>query len=525
MQLEHRPIALIILDGWGYSENTSYNAIDNAHKPNWDKYWAGYPHTLISASGLDVGLPAKQMGNSEVGHMNIGSGRVVDQEFTRINRALEDGSFFNNEHLTSAFKEAATANKAVHLLGLLSDGGVHSHEDHIFALMDLADQYGVGKIYLHAFLDGRDTPQKSATESIFRAQVKIRELGKGAFASIIGRHYAMDRNQHWDRTQAAYDLISQGKGLYQAPDAFVGLEMAYARGETDEFVSATTTTHSTHSDHQEPIRVEAGDVMVFANYRSDRARQLARAFTKENFVSFERQHVPELGSFISLTEYKSNYEFPVAFPTASLHNVFGQYIAAQGLRQLRIAETEKYAHITFFFNAGEEHVFDGEDRILVPSPHVKTYVEQPEMSAHEVTERFVEAIESDKYDAIICNFANTDMVGHTGDYDAAIKAVETIDECLSKIINTLQKNGGEAIITADHGNAEQMRVYTGEKKIAEPHTAHTSNLVPFLYIGRPAETMPGAGSLSDISPTMLHLMGLKQPEEMTGHILLKLSNE
>lgn len=521
MPIKHRPLALLILDGWGYTDNTTYNAIHNANKPNWDHYWDNYPHTLINASGLDVGLPSGQMGNSEVGHMNIGSGRVVDQEFTRINRALEDGSFFANDQLNDAFKTAASTDNAVHLLGLLSDGGVHSHEEHVFALLELAAQCGVEKIYIHGFLDGRDTPPKCATESIYRTQVKIRELGKGQIVSLIGRHFAMDRNKHWERTQEAYDLISLGKAKYEAPDAFVGLELAYARGETDEFVHSTAIV----SKHQPRVTVNNGDVMVFANYRADRARQLARAFTKDGFSSFTRTHVPKLERFISLTEYKSNYEFPVAFPAAKLNNVFGEYISNLGLKQLRISETEKYAHITFFFNGGEEHVFEGEDRILVPSPHVKMYNEKPEMSAVEVTEKLVEAIESDKYDVIICNFANTDMVGHTGDYDAAIKAVETVDQCLGKIISSIQQHGGEAIVTADHGNAEQMRVYTSEKVKAEPHTAHTTNLVPFLYIGRPAEIMPGEGSLSDISPTLLHFMGLEPPEEMTGRILLQLQHD
>ncbi len=525
MQLERRPIVLIILDGWGYSESTYYNAIHSAHKPVWDKLWDQYPHSLISASGLDVGLPVDQMGNSEVGHMNIGSGRIVDQEFTRINHAIENGSFFENEPLSEAFTEAAGKQRAVHLLGLLSDGGVHSHLDHIFALMDLADQCGVEKIYLHAFLDGRDTPQKSAIEYIYQAQVKMRELGKGEFASIMGRHFAMDRNKRWERTRLAYDLISQGKGQYLINDAFVGVEMAYARGETDEFVSPTTIVNR---KRKQAVRVEDGDVMVFANYRSDRARQLARAFTKDNFKSFERKHIPRLNAFISLTEYKSNYEFPVAFPAEKLENVFGNYIADLGLKQLRIAETEKYAHVTFFFNGGEERVFEGEDRILVPSPHVKMYSEQPEMSAPEVSERLVEAINSDKYDAIICNFANTDMVGHSGDYDAALKAVETVDSCLGDIISATKSKGGELLITADHGNAEQMRTFTTEQKTkGEPYTAHTNNLVPLIYIGRPAEFghRNAVGVLSDICPTLLHLMDLDQPEEMTGHNLLKLIDE
>ncbi len=521
MQLKHRPYLLIIMDGWGYTDITVYNAIHSAHKPNWDRLWARYPHQLISASGIDVGLPTAQMGNSEVGHMNIGSGRVVDQEITRISEAIEDGSFFRNETLTEAFGLAANSGKAVHILGLLSDGGVHSHEDHIFALLEMAAQNGVENIYLHAFLDGRDKPPMSATESIARAQVKLREIGKGSIVSLIGRHYAMDRNSHWDRTQLAYNLICDGKADYVAPDPFVALDMAYARGETDEFVSPV----SIHRQEQAPVHVEDGDVVVFANYRADRARQLARAFTKKNFRSFPRDHFPKLGTFTSLTEYKSNYEFPVAFRPAHLKNVLGEYVSVQGLRQLRIAETEKYAHVTFFFNGGEERVFPGEDRILVPSPHVRTYNEKPEMSAYEITNKLIEAIDSGRYDLIVCNFANTDMVGHTGDFQAAISAVEAVDDCLGRIVEAMQKAGGETLITADHGNAEQMRAYTTEKIKAQSHTAHTSNLVPLLYIGRPAELVPREGALCDISPTLLYLMGLPQPDEMTGQPLLKLTDE
>ena len=525
MSLKQRPVVLLILDGWGYSESTYYNAIHAADKPVWEEYWNNYPHTLISASGLDVGLPAEQMGNSEVGHMNIGSGRVVDQEFTRINRAIQDGSFFDNEHLKPAFIKAQENNKAVHILGLLSDGGVHSHEDHIFALMELAQACGVEKLYLHAFLDGRDTPQKSATEYVFQAQMKMREMGIGEFASLIGRHYAMDRNEHWDRTKLAYDLIVEGKAEHQIGDPFIAVEQAYARGETDEFVTATSITRR---GREQAVKMQAGDVVVFANYRADRARQLARAMTKKEFKSFERNYFPELDKFISLTEYKASYDFPVAFPAGTLHNVFGAWIAEHGLRQLRIAETEKYAHVTFFFNGGEEHVFEGEDRILIPSPHVKMYSEQPEMSAPEVAAELVNAIEADKYDVIICNFANTDMVGHTGDYDAAIKAVETIDQCLGEIIKATRARGGELIITADHGNAEQMREFTTEQKTkGAPHTAHTNNLVPLLYIGRPAEISHtiDVGSLSDISPTLLDIMDMPVPDEMTGSSLFIIDKE
>ncbi len=523
MPITNRPLVLLILDGWGYAENTEYNAIHSASKPNWERIWEQCPRTLIRASGIDVGLPDQQMGNSEVGHMSIGSGRVVDQEFTRIMRAIDDGSFYENETLNAAFRTAAANGKAVHLLGLLSAGGVHGHEEHIMATMDLAIACGVERIYLHAFLDGRDTPPKSAEESAHRMHLKMQELGNDRvrFASIIGRYYAMDRNQHWDRTKVAYDLISQGMADYRSDDAFIAIDMAYARGETDEFVRPTAITRS----GEDPVQVEDGDVMVFTNYRADRARQLARAFTKPDFKSFYRERVPQLAAFVSLTEYKANYEFPVAFPPAPLHNVFGEYIAEHGLKQLRIAETEKYAHVTFFFNGGEERVFEGEDRILVPSPHVRTYDDAPEMSAPDVTDKVVEAIDSNKYDAIICNYANADMVGHTGDFHATVKAIECLDHCIGRIIDAARQIGGEVLITADHGNAEQMRSFTTEKIKSQPHTAHTSNLVPLIYVGRHALPLPDTGALSDIAPTMLYLMGLEQPEEMTGHSLFKLVDD
>lgn len=521
MQPKHKPLVLIILDGWGYSENTVYNAIYSANKPVWEKLWLERPRTLIRASGIDVGLPPQQMGNSEVGHMNIGSGRIVDQEFSRITRALEDGSFFKNKALIDAFNKAATTNKAVHILGLLSPGGVHSHQDHILSLIKLADKCHVNDIYLHAFLDGRDTPPKSATEYIHQTYVEMRELGKGKFASITGRYYAMDRNKRWERTQAAYDLICDGTADFRSDDVFIAIDMAYSRGETDEFVKPTAITKAGHP----PIRVEDGDVIVFANYRADRARQLARAFTKADFMSFPRERVPALGAFISLTEYKANYEFPVAFPPEHLKNVFGEYIAELGLKQLRIAETEKYAHVTFFFNGGEERAFKGEDRILVPSPHVATYNQKPEMSAFEITEKLIGSIESRKYDCIICNYANADMVGHSGDFQATIKAIQAIDKCLGKAIEATTRVSGEIIITADHGNAEQMRAYTTEKIKSQAHTAHTTNLVPMIYIGRSAEFLLGGGVLSDIAPTMLSLMGLDIPKEMTGKPLLKLYEE
>ncbi len=521
IKIPRRPMILIVLDGWGYSENTNYNAIHSARKPVWDRLWNDCPHGLISASGLDVGLPDSQMGNSEVGHMNIGSGRVVHQEFTRISQAIEDGSFFRNEVLAGAFRDVAASGKALHLLGLLSPGGVHSHQEHIHALLELAARCKCQNVHLHAFLDGRDTPPKSAAEYLHLTQVQMREVGCGRFASIVGRYFAMDRNNHWDRTQKAYDLISAGRAEHVCGDVFIAVDQAYARGESDEFVTPTAIVRRGGN----PVRVEDGDVMMFANYRADRARQLARAFTWPEFDNFPRAHVPKLAAFIGMTRYKAEYDFPAAYPPVQLHNSFGEYISRLGLHQLRIAETEKYAHVTFFFNGGEERVFNHEDRILVPSPHVPTYDLKPEMSAPEVAERMVKAIGSGKYDAIICNFANADMVGHTGNFDAAVRAIEAIDESLNRIVAATIKAGGEILITSDHGNAEQMRSFITEKVQAQAHTAHTSNLVPLIYVGRSADMVPGVGALCDIAPTMLYLMGLDQPAEMTGRSRVRLRDQ
>ena len=519
MQLKHRPMVLIILDGWGYSETTAYNAIHSARKPVWDHLWDKYPRTLLNASGMDVGLPARQMGNSETGHMNIGSGRIVDQEFTRITKAIENRSFFENQVLTDALETAAQKGRAVHIMGLLSPGGVHNHQEHIFALLEFAADYDVRDIYLHAFLDGRDTPPKSAEEYMDEAYLKMLDLGKGRFASVVGRYYAMDRNRHWDRTQVAYRLITAAEAEYESVDAFIAVDMAYARGETDEFVKPTAIVQRDGS----AARVEEGDVVIFGNYRADRARQLTEAFTAVNFDGFERGVPIDLGAFISMTEYRSDFDFPALFPPARLKNVLGEYLANAGLTQLRIAETEKYAHVTFFFNGGEERIFKDEDRILVPSPRVATYDLRPEMSAPEVTERLTAAIATEKYDVIICNFANADMVGHTGDFDATVKAIETIDACLGKILEQTRRAGGEILITSDHGNAEQMRSFITEKIREQAHTAHTGNLVPLIYVGRPVEVAPSTtAALCDVVPTMLHLMGMEQPEEMTGSPLFRL---
>lgn len=513
MPKNHRPIALIILDGWGYSENPEFNAIYNAKKPVWDQLWQDYPHTLIHGSGAEVGLPDDQMGNSEVGHVNLGAGRLVNQEVTRINTAIQNGKFFENKVLTDAIDSATSKGKAVHILGLLSQGGVHSHEDHIHAVTEMAVKRGANDIYLHAFLDGRDTTPKSALAPIKKMEQTFGRLGKGRFASVIGRYFAMDRDNRWRRTHAAFDLITTGKHEYSAASAEAAVNEAYCRLESDEFVKPTAIT----SVDQPLVTVNDGDTIIFMNYRSDRARQITRAFLEEKFHGFHRDSFPKLGSFVSLTEYSADFNIPVAFPPKKLSNVFGEYISNLGLKQLRIAETEKYAHVTFFFNGGREEPFEGEDRILIPSPDVPTYDQSPQMSAAKITKHLIKAIESEKYDAIICNYANPDMLGHTGNYEATIEAIETVDACLGEVVAALKKVGGEALISADHGNAEQMR---GEGT-GQAHTAHTFNPVPFIYVGRPAKPV-GVGALSDITPTMLYLMGQDLPPEMNGQRLVEL---
>ncbi len=516
MTKKNRPLTLLILDGWGYTQETEYNAIAQAKTPVWNTLWVTCPHTFLSASGADVGLPGDQMGNSEVGHLNLGSGRVVYQEFTRITRSIRTGSFFDNKTLTKAVDQAVQQDKAIHILGLLSPGGVHSHEDHIQAMLELAKKRGGQRIYLHAFLDGRDMPPKSAASSIKLMEKKFKELGAGCFASICGRFYAMDRDHRWDRVQQAYDAMVSAKVKYSAPSAKRGLEMAYERQENDEFVKPTLIV----PEGGEAVRIEDGDVVFFMNFRSDRARQITRAFTEKDFKEFQTARRPQV-LFVSLTEYQKDFDIPVAYPPETLRNVFGEYIAHAGLHQLRIAETEKYAHVTFFFNGGKEAVYEGEERMLVPSPKISTYDLQPEMSAQAVTDKLVEAIHRthQPFDAIICNYANTDMVGHTGKLDAAVRAVEFVDQCLGRVIAASRAVGGEVLVTADHGNVEKMR----DPETGQAHTAHTTNLVPFVYVGnRTVKIKETPGVLADVAPTMLTLMGLEVPPQMSGHSLLTL---
>ena len=505
-----KPLVLIILDGFGHSDSPDYNAIFHANTPVWDRLCATRPCSLISGSGMDVGLPDGQMGNSEVGHMNLGAGRVVYQDLTRVTKAIRDGEFFANPVIGAAVDKAVAAGKAVHILGLLSDGGVHSHQEHIAAMAELAAQRGAEKIYLHAFLDGRDTPPKSAQPSIELLDATFARLGKGRIASLTGRYFAMDRDNRWDRVEQAYNLIVDGQGEFAAASALEGLQAAYARGESDEFVKATTVGA--------PVRVEDGDAVVFMNFRADRARELTRAFVETDFAGFARARVPQLAGFVMLTQYAASIPAPCAFPAESLDNVLGEYLAKNGKTQLRIAETEKYAHVTFFFSGGREEPFAGEERILIPSPNVATYDLKPEMSAPEVTDRIVEAIEQQRYDVIVVNYANGDMVGHTGVFAAAVKAVETLDACLGRIAAALDKVGGEALITADHGNVEQME----DESTGQAHTAHTCEPVPFLYYGPRHLCIREGGVLADVAPTMLKLMGLPIPAEMTGTPLVEL---
>lgn len=513
MSAAKKPLVLVILDGWGYREDQTNNAIALANTPVLDKLWQDYPSTLISGSGMDVGLPDGQMGNSEVGHVNIGSGRVVYQNYTRIDKSILDGDFNANPAFVDYIDASVNAGKAVHIMGLLSPGGVHSHEDHMLALIKLASDRGAKDIYFHAFLDGRDTPPRSALASIEKVQALFNELGTGQIASLVGRYYAMDRDQRWDRVEVAYDLLTQGKGQHQYDCPVKALEAAYERDETDEFVGASAITNNGNA-----VTIEDGDALFFMNFRADRAREISRAFIDTDFTGFERKKRVELCGFVQLTQYADDIISPIAYAPEKLDNVLGEWLQNHDKTQLRISETEKYAHVTFFFNGGVETEFNGEDRILIPSPDVATYDLQPEMNSILLTDKLVGAIESGKYDVIVCNYPNGDMVGHTGVMDAAVKACEAVDSCIGRVVDALEKVGGECLITADHGNAEQMVNETTQ----QAHTAHTSEPVPFIYVGRPA-TPAGVGKLSDIAPTMLRLMDMEIPEQMTGTPLMTLN--
>ncbi|PHQ15746.1 2,3-bisphosphoglycerate-independent phosphoglycerate mutase [Marinobacter profundi] len=514
MTTTRKPTALIILDGWGHRDPAEDNAISNANTPYWDQIWQQQPKTLINTSGMFVGLPQGQMGNSEVGHMNLGAGRVVYQSLTRIDKDLADGTFNENPVLCAAIDKAVSGGRAVHLMGLLSPGGVHSHEDHILAAAELAARRGAREVYIHAFLDGRDMPPRSALASLEKASAKLAELGVGRVASIVGRYFAMDRDNRWDRVEAAYNLMTLGEGEFTANTAVAGLEMAYARDENDEFVKPTRIRAAGDSEGT----INDGDTVLFMNFRADRAREMTRTFVERDFDGFNRRKHPELADFVMLTEYAADIRTACAYPPETLSNGLGEYVSKLGKTQLRIAETEKYAHVTFFFNGGLETPFEGEDRILVPSPKVATYDLQPEMSAPEVTDKLVEAIKSGKYDLVVCNYANGDMVGHTGKLDAAIKAAECLDTCVRRVCEALEEVGGQALITADHGNCEQMTDPTS----GQVHTAHTIGPVPLVYVGPQPVTLSDDGSLSDVAPSLLTLMGLDQPAEMTGHSLVKL---
>lgn len=505
---------LVILDGFGHQEPGPDNAIHLAKTPNLDRLLRDHPHTLISGSGLDVGLPDGQMGNSEVGHMHLGAGRVVYQDFTRINRAIEQNEFGRNRAIVDAFEQVKRNGRTLHVMGLLSPGGVHSHEDQIFAAIRIAHEAGVKQVCLHAFLDGRDTPPKSAEATLVRAQALFAELGNGSVASICGRYFAMDRDQRWDRQERAYNLLVRGEAPFHAASAVDGLQQAYARGETDEFVQPTAI----HPAGTVPVRMNDGDAVIFMNFRADRARQITRAIVDPEFNGFARRSTVKLGSYVMLTRYADDIQTACAFDTPTLRNTLGEYLAGLNKRQLRVAETEKYAHVTFFFSGGREEPFAGEDRILVPSPKVATYDLDPEMSAGPVTDAIVDAIKAGKHDVIIANYANGDMVGHTGVLPAAIKAVEKLDESLGRLMQAVDSCGGQMLITADHGNCEQMM----DHETGQPHTAHTCEPVPLIYFGPQALSLAEGGTLRDVAPTLLHLMHLEQPEEMNGHSLAQL---
>ena len=509
--MQKKPIVLLILDGFGHSDNHEHNAIFKANTPNWDSLNKKYPNTLINASESYVGLPAGQMGNSEVGHINIGSGRVIHQDIERINLSIKNKKFFSESLLNENFQSLKKNNKTLHIFGLLSDGGVHSHIKHFDAILLLAKQNDLEKVYIHAFLDGRDTPPKSAEKYINSIENSFRNYNTGKLASICGRFFSMDRDHRWERTEDAFNLLVHAEAKYKVNSSQDAIKDAYKRNETDEFISPTLINVNGVFDG-----IRSNDTIIFMNFRSDRARQLTDAILNDNFDHFNRKSLPKNLSYFTLTEYdKKQKKAQSIFEPIQINNSLGQFISGKGKTQLRIAETEKYPHVTFFFNGGEENIYPGEDRILIPSPKVETYDLKPEMSAYEVTDKLCEAIINHKYDVIICNYANGDMVGHTGNINAAIKAIESLDNCIGKVSDAIKKINGHMLITADHGNVELMM----DEENNQLHTQHTTNLVPFLYMGKKC-LIKESGSLSDIAPTILYIMNEVPPKEMTGSSLI-----
>lgn len=504
------PVVLIVMDGWGCAPESSGNAIAQARIPNLTWYWRRFPHTLLGAAGEDVGLPAGQMGNSEVGHLNLGAGRIVYQDYSRINRAISQGDFFTNSVLLEALAQAQ--GQSLHLMGLVSDGGVHSHMNHVYALLELAAQHDLQRVFVHAFLDGRDVPPTSAGTYLAALEEKMAELNLGHIATISGRYWAMDRDRRWERTALAYKALVLGEGK-TAPSAAQAIKQAYEQGETDEFVRPTVLVQ----DNGDPVaRVKDGDMIIFFNFRPDRARQLTRTFVDEDFSEFSRGPQPPAVHFVCFTQYNETIKAPVAFAPQRLTNTLGEYLSRQGLTQLRIAETEKYAHVTIFFSGGEEQPFPGEQRRLIPSPKVATYDLKPEMSAYEVTAAVIEELRQGKFHLVILNYANVDMVGHTGKIAATIQAVETVDRCVGQVVEEVLRQRGVALITADHGNGEEM-LDEGNR----PHTAHSCNQVPFIVVADDTDAWEvRPGRLADVAPTILDLLDLPTPAEMTGESLL-----
>jgi 2,3-bisphosphoglycerate-independent phosphoglycerate mutase len=507
-----KPLLLMILDGWGISPEQESNAIAQARTPNMTRLCAEYPTSEIDGSGLSVGLPAGQMGNSEVGHTNIGAGRVVYQDLTRISKSIEDGDFFENPVLVDCMRKAKSGSGRLHLAGLLSDGGVHSHDTHLYALIEMAKRQGISEVFVHCLLDGRDTPPQSGAMYLERLQGEIAKIGVGKIATVIGRYYAMDRDNRWERVEKAYRAIVSGEGN-QFTSAEAAIRESYQGGVHDEFVLPSVIVEG-----GAPVgKLTDGDAFIFFNYRSDRAREITRSFTDPAFSGFQREIWPKLCSYVCMTCYDETFGLPAAFGADELKNIFAEVIGNAGLTQLRIAETEKYAHVTFFFNGGRETPFPGEDRALIPSPkEVATYDLKPEMSAYLVTDELLKRIDEDKYDVIILNFANADMVGHTGILAAAVRAVEVVDECVGKLVDRVLQKGGSALITADHGNAEIMKDEQGG-----PHTAHTCDMAPLVLVDDSRKgTKLRKGVLADLAPTMLALLGIPQPPEMTGKSLI-----